>query len=260
MNLSRPDTINRRNMLLALATASTVAATGPADTAPAENPKLIALAEQLPAIAAAYHEAKRDSDAVTEKWDHATPWAPDGLTEIGTAWPHDDIHQPGSPEMKILGGFLWRAGDRFPRRIVLEAWQVSAKIDVARRKKRLAKRKGNIADFAAAEDDITWLKSLEKAARDYERCFGERKREALAECEPLWEVKHAKHEEMEKHVAAIMDQPDHTMEGLIIKAQALAEWNRVGTGHFDRVAFRHGQDWHGQIAASILRHAKGGAQ
>ncbi|UVK49334.1 hypothetical protein BPNPMPFG_008276 (plasmid) [Mesorhizobium sp. AR07] len=79
---------------------------------------------------------------------------------------------------------------------------------------------------------------------------------------------HAEHEKLsayglkralEKHVAAIMATPDLTMEGLVIKAQALAEWDRAGDEKMDKLAFEHGLDWHGQIAASILRHAKGGA-
>lgn len=65
-------------------------------------------------------------------------------------------------------------------------------------------------------------------------------------------------DEMEEHIAAMMNETDVTMEGLLIKAEALAAWDRTAKGA-NKLAIRHGMDWHGQIAASILRHAKGGA-
>jgi hypothetical protein len=63
---------------------------------------------------------------------------------------------------------------------------------------------------------------------------------------------------MADHVSTIMAEPDWTMEGLIIKAEALMEWNDLGKmeklhGHL------LGADWHASIAASILRHGEKGA-
>lgn len=253
--------INRRRMLLGLAAASTAAATVTVATAaaPAENPKLLALAAELPAVAAAYHAVNDEYLATYKDWDAKTPWAPDELTAIGTGWPYEVPDQPGEPEKNALGGFLWRKGDDFPRRIVVKAWEIDSQIWEARREKRRAKKAGSIADFMVAETEIARLKKLYAVASAYEDQFREVKAQASAWHKEAYPLKDARHEALEKHVAAIMDEPDFTMEGLIIKAMALAEWDKCGDRFGDKLAFRHGQNWHGQIAESILRHARAGS-
>lgn len=252
--------ISRRRMLLGLAAASTAAATVTvaSEAAPAENPKLLALAAELPAIAAAFHEVNNEYHASCKEWDARTPWAPDELTAPGTGWPHEVPNQPGETETKAQGGVLWRVGDEFPRRIVVRSWAVGGQISEARRTKRRAKKAGALADFMAAESEIKRLKKLYEIALAYEQKHHSIRAGAKAWHKEAWPARDAAHEALEKHVAAIMDEPDWTMEGVVIKAQALAEWDRCGKSHFDRVALRHGQGWHGQIAASILRHASGG--
>lgn len=252
--------INRRRLLVGLAAASAAAATitAEATAAPVENPTLLALIAELPAIAQAYHAAQRDYADMVKQWNAATPWAPDELTAPGIAWPHDPVEQPGKAEMKALGGFLWRKGDDFPRRIVVKAWEVDWKLLETKRALRKAKKYGPVADCLWAEEEIKRLKTLYATAKTYETEFAECKKQALADHERLYPAKDAAHEALEKHIAMIMDTPDWTMEGLVIKTQALAEWDRVGTRGFDKVAFKHGRDWHGQIATSILRHAQGG--
>lgn len=251
--------INRRRMLLGLAAASTAAATVTVATAatPAENPVLLDLAAQLPAIGAAYQEARRIEQEISKRWERITPWAPDELTVPGIAWPWEDVRQPGEGELKALGGYLWRKGDDFPRRIVVTSGDVRWDIYETKRALRKAKKNGNAADYLHAENEIARLKKLEATASAYESKFAKIKAQAKAEHDQAWPIASARQDDLEKHVAAIMDTPDWTMEGLIIKAQALAEWDRVGRG-MDKVAFKHGRDWHGQIAASILRHAQGG--
>jgi hypothetical protein len=175
----------------------------------------------------------------------------------GTGWPRDVPDQPGAPEKKILGSLLWRVGDDCPRRVVVTAWDVYPQLLKARRAKRRAKKAGALADFMVAETETERLKTLYQTARAYERKFREVQAQACGWHKDAWKNKDAAHEALESHIAAIMREPDRTVEGLLIKAQALAEWDRVGTHHFERVAFRHGEDWPGQIAASILRHAKG---
>ncbi|MBN9242132.1 MAG: hypothetical protein J0I98_05005 [Mesorhizobium sp.] len=132
-------------------------------------------------------------------------------------------------------------------------WQIIG----VRRKKRAAKKAGNLADFMDAEAEIKRLKKLYAAANDYEREFRDIKAQAHAWHEKASGTRTALRDALEKHVSAIMDEPDFTMEGIIIKAQALAEWDRVGTRWGDRLAI--GREWHSQLAASILRYAKGGA-
>lgn len=255
--------INRRRLILGLAAASTAAAavTIDASAAPAENPKLIALAAELPAIAAAYCEVYDEYRATYDEWDAQTPWAPDEMTIRGVGWPNDVPNQPGTAETRVLGGFLWRVGDDCPRRIVASSWDFYLKLLDARRKKRRAKKAGALADFMAAEADEKRLKKLHKAAQSYEQKFREIKAQASAWHSVAGKVRSEQQEALELHIAAIMAEEDFTVEGLLIKAQALAEWDRIGGQDkfaFAKVAFLHGKDWHGQIAASILRHAKGG--
>ena len=249
--------INRRRMLLGLAAASTAATVTVATAAtPAENPELIRLANELPAIAAAYHAALKADREVKSYWD-GMAWAPDELTVPGTAWPHDDNRQPGKPEEKLTSGYLRREGEKFPRRIVVTEWETERKIRQKRSHLQKAKKEGRLADCLALEEEISRLTKLKRIAADYEATFRELGAKAKEEHRKFWPVTHDRLDDLERHVAAIMDEPDHTMEGLLIKAQALSEWNRTEKLH--RLPFKHRLDWHGQIAASILRHAGGEA-
>lgn len=257
--------INRRRMLLGLAAASTAAAavsgtvSDAAAPAPVENPKLIELASELPAVAAAFHVVNDKHKAEYREWDKKTPEAPSELAIPGTGDPWDTPGQPGEPEMWALGGYWWRSGaEKFPRRIVVKAWHVSVSINVARRKMRRARKAGNIADAMAAEAEIKRLKTLHSIAETYERDFEDIKSQAHAWHKKAYPVREVYRDAFERHVAAIMKEPDHTMEGLVIKAQALAEWDRVGSKFGEKLALNHGQNWQGQIAAAILRHAKAG--
>lgn len=260
MSITAAFQMNRRRMLLALAAASWNATALPAsaDASTAENPELIRLAAELPAVAAAYHDFDGPYQAEYDAWQRRTPWAPDELTEKTTCHPHESPTYART-EMKVLGGYLWRQGDEYPRQIVLSPWGIETRIRMARKRKRNAKKAGRMADYMAAEAEIAHLVELAAKAEAYQERYDAVKAEAEAWSKAATPIRHALHEALEKHIAAIMDQPDHTMEGLIIKAQALAEWDRVGTRYFDRVAFKHGQNWHGQIAASILKHAGGAA-
>lgn len=253
--------INRRHMLMGLAAASTAAATATLATetqaaSPAENPKLIALFEELPPIVATFHEINDAYRAEYKAWQARTPWAPDELTVKGNGWPYDVPQQPGEPEMKVLGGFLWRVGDDCPRRIVSRSWRVETNIWLQRQAKRRAKKEGSLSDFMAADAEIRRLKKLFATAKAYEQDFAEVERQAKAWHDQA-DKPTAQRDALEKHIAAIMDEPDFTMEGLVIKAQALAEWDRVGNRWCERLAV--GREWHSQLAASILRYAQGGA-
>ncbi|TIU00968.1 MAG: hypothetical protein E5W55_01575 [Mesorhizobium sp.] len=257
--------LNRRRLLLGLAAASAAAATATAAPSnavaatPAENPELIALAADLPAIVDECLEAIRVQREIEWRWYQATPRAPDELTEVGTDGPYEK-GQPGEAESGLPYGFLWRKGEKFPRRIVLNGSDLRWSIYKTKRRLRKAKKQGNAADYLDAEEELARLKKLEKAASQYEAKFADLKKKAQAEYDAA--SISALMEKLEKQVAAIMTAEDWTIEGLVIKAQALGEWDRVtgmGRAKIYKLAFKHGADWHGQIAASVLRHAKGGA-
>lgn len=259
--------INRRRLLLGLASASTAAAVGampaPALASPAiaENPRLLELASKLPALVSAHNEAQQAQDAVEAKWNAVWPWAPDELTALGTAHPWEG-KQPGEPEMRVMGGYLWRKGDAFPRRIVVTTRKLWGEFNLVRYhlgvlRKGKQKKSGGKTE-AAWRDELARLERQHGIAETYEKECARLKGPATAEYETKWTVTHRFRDEMEDLIAAMMNEPDLTMEGLLIKAQALAAWDKSGKG-MAKLAIRHAIQWHGQIAASILRHAEGGA-
>lgn len=260
-----PPEINRRRLLLGLALASTAAAVSaaPAEAASviAENPRLLELASELPALAIAYHEALEAQNAVEAKWNAVWPWAPDDLTAPGTALPWEDPRQPGEAEGRVMGGYLWRQGDTFPRRIVVTAWGLGWNIEAAERRLQKAQKSGRRSggkSEAGWREELDRLEKLHTIADTYEKECQRIKGPAQAEHKTKWTVTNRLRDELEDLIAAMMNEVDLTMEGLIIKAEALAEWDRTGKG-IHKLAVRHGREWHGQIAASILRHAQGGA-
>ena len=245
-------TINRRRMLLGLAAASTAAATVTVATAaaPAENPELIRLAEELPATEARYIAADEHQRRLQQKYGRQWPLAPDEITKPGTksAW--------GGFERTFEGGALYRKGEEHPRQLI-PASHYELEIKRARwalKGNKLEKRKVQGLDRAEWEVELAEAERLYPVAARYEAEVERIKQESNYEA--AWKNTSAMVEALEVHVAAIMSQPDNTMHGLIIKAQALAAWGRV-RGIY-RLAFRHGQEWPGQIAASILRHAQSG--
>jgi hypothetical protein len=244
--------VNRRRLLLGLAAASTVAAAPVAvrdAIASSENPELLRLAAELPAVEARYVAAERHQRAVKERYSSQWPLAPDEIISPNSNAAYGDI------ERNFEGGALYRQGEDRPR-AVTPACSLGYEIRRARRVLR-SKRLDNGAVVAGADREgwETYLAECERAhtlAVEYEAECERIQREA--QYERAWKETHAARDDMEGHIAAIMDQPDRTMEGLVIKAQALATWGRVEGW---KVAFKHGQGWPAQIAASILRHAEG---
>jgi len=55
------------------------------------------------------------------------------------------------------------------------------------------------------------------------------------------------------HISDVMKQPDRTMEGIFVKAEALAAWGRVND--FDQ----HWALFDPQIATALLHYSKGDA-
>lgn len=244
---------DRRRMLLGLAAASTAAATATAAATPtaSENPELIRLAQELPAVEVHYREARAHQAATEAKWMPLWPLAPDDITEPGRShfyhWPF---------EKGFKGGATRRPGEANPRQLIsASTFRYSAD-----RARRVLKGK----KLAAGPVDGRTRAEWEAELIDDERCHAlasnyeaETKRISEAsQYEAAWKAHSAAAKALEIYLTRIMDQPDFTMEGLIIKAQALEVWGRVDELY--RLS-RPGADWHGQIAASILRHASASA-
>ncbi len=251
--------VDRRRLLMGLAAASTAAAVTVAPTTtrgagPLENARLIALSAALPAIADAYHAAADAYRHMAKTLEAATPRAPDEFTEVGTADPINDRRQPGEAEVTVFGGYLYRDGEKHPRRIVVTSWHVSRDLSYAKRVMRRAKKVGAVSDFLVAEEEVIRLKTLLAKTEAYEREFNAARAFAKGEYDRLYPVMASALNAFAAHVTATMDEEDVTMEGLLIKAQALAAWGGIGSD--DKfLAGILGKDWHGKIAASILRHA-----
>lgn len=243
--------LDRRRMLLGLAAASTAAATATSAATPmasSENPELIRLAQELPTVESRYRAAQQHQVDTKAKWEPLWPLAVDEITLPGrpgrSGWPMERTFQDGA---------LYRAGEIEPRQVVPS---YAFRCYAARARRALKSKK-----LAAGPVDGRTRSEWEAELIENERCFAlasnyeaetKRIREASS-YKASWKAHAAASDDLAAHVALIMGQPDFTMEGLIIKAQALNVWSRV-----DELYRRFGrrEDWYGQIAASILRHAR----
>lgn len=245
---------DRRRMLLGLAAASTAAATATAAVGPAtaENPELIRLAKELPALADQYHAAWKHQRDTEAKWTPLWPLASDDITEPGTG----SIY--GNPiERTFRGGARYRTGEEHPRKLIPSysfRWEVRRAERALKSKKllKLGMLDGRTREQWEAElaEDRRCLELAEAYEAETKRISEESNYTAA------WQAHAAAAKALEAHVSRIMAERDQTMEGLIIKAETLEVWSGVDDLYKLSIP---GRDWHGQIAASILRHAKAAA-
>ncbi|HEV2508654.1 hypothetical protein [Bosea sp. (in: a-proteobacteria)] len=247
---------NRRRMLLGLAAASTAAATasaavGPTPTA-TENPELLRLAEEMPALVDRYHAAWKHQRDTKAKWSPLWPSAPDEITQPGSnralsGW-----------EETFEGAAHTRPNEEHPRQLIPSysfRWGVLRAQRALKSKKllKLGTLEGRTREQweAAMSEDRRCLELAEAYEAETKRI------RRASGYEASWKAHHAATDALADHVARIMAEPDHTMEGLIIKAEALEAWNSVE--RWQRAFKPASADWHGKIAASILRHSKSAA-
>lgn len=245
LSMSGAPEINRRRLLLGLAAASTAAAVGVevALAAPAENPELVRLGDELPAVEAAYRAARAHQNAVDREWAPQWPIAPEELAAEN--WDHtarlerDFYGAHHGRKIRTSSSLEWRINNA---RSALKS----------RAKKNHWLRQMTLEEW---ERELVEMSRLHEIALRYE-----------AECDWItkaanyrgsWEATHETAQALAQHITNLMEQPETTMAGVIIKAQAMAAWGRVDRE--DQVwSFAHPQ-WPGLIAAAILRHAEGGA-
>lgn len=239
---------DRRRMLLGLAAASTAAA-GPAlatVATPSESAALLALAAQIPAVVKRYQDARDHQTAIEAKWIPVWPLAPDEITKPSTFATYET-------ERTFAGGALYRRGESGPR-IVHGAshyrWQ-AAPVRRSMRKKNLP-----AGERAELEAEFAKLQRLQAVAAKHEAEIA-RIKAASTDYEPAWKAHSAAACDLCALVSAIMAETETTMEGLLIEAQALAAWDGVASLYRELNA--KGAAWPGQIAASILRHARAAA-
>jgi hypothetical protein len=263
--------LDRRRLLIGLAAASTAATVsavpalaaipsgssgqlghliGTSKPPLAENPELIRLGELLPAAEAEFTDAERGYREVVGKWEKRWPLAPDvivkpyhddyslerGLT--GAAINPDGsqhIHERGKPHARSLFG-----PDDFAFRI--------DRIDGDMRRKR-SKHPLTVDGLLQMEAERAVLVDGLAAAREYEAA----KEQVLSASGYAAAAarRTAAHKAVGEVVGAIMAQPETTMAGIIIKAQALSLWGRNPQRIFHIPAW----EWPHQFAASVLRIA-----
>lgn len=243
--------LNRRRLLLGLAAASTAAAVGTvvtdtgATAAPAENPDLIVIGNRTPAIEQAYADAWAHEKEVIGAWAPKWPAAPAELTAKRShshELERDFFGAHHGRHIYTSGDFEWRlhrASSALKSRSKSpSAWHTGST------------REEWQADFDEASRLLLIAKKYEAKTAHIEKASGYKH---------AWEARHTAAQALADHITAVLDQPDFTIEGMLIKAEALAAWGRVSEKDRIWAAVDRKRNWHGQIAESVLRHAKGGA-
>jgi hypothetical protein len=248
--------VNRRRLLLGLASASAVAATvsiPEADAAPSENPELVRLGNLLPA-AEAEHEA-----AVEYRWAIDREWSP--------RWPQSPkaLHRSGGSRDEVdrdLAGWGYKTVKYGEEQIVYlhTAKSLQFGIDFARdvlKRKTVDRR--NVAGRTRAEweAELADKLRLQKMAARLEA-----KRARVLKASGYKEAKNdvrAKRDAMLALIQSIMIEQETSMAGVVIKAQALAAHGRLTSvyGTFVGVDM-DSLEWGSKLSASVLRIAEGG--
>lgn len=245
--------VDRRRLLLGLAAASTAAAAVTAGTAKAsesETPELLSLADALPHFEAEYQNARAEVRRIVRRFQPTWPRAP------------EEIHTHGwkATEERALAGwaYQYKEGQRgyyanWERPISIGTVETfESEIDTHRR--RIAHIMTTKSKRGLKSEQL-WLARAETAlplARSYwakvERIRTASGYDTAVQCE------HDALAALKAHVDKIMVAPEHTMQGVVIKAQALAAWGRIE--RHCRVLNIEGVEWPTQMAEAIMRQAE----
>lgn len=247
--------LNRRRLLLGIASASaagaaiTVASAAP--VAPAENPRLIELAEDLPAIEARYVEALAQKDTAYQSAMKNWPKPPATLlqSKFGSRSLERDVAGFGIKRGDDLWN-LWELDDVRNRTSALEQ-------ALARPRKNGGARRFNVRYFVGEKSLDAWRSAfdewndrLDAAERYYATTTGLRE---MSGYEPARLAEEAAREALVGHIAAIMAERPNTMSGVVIQAQALAAFGKVGK--FFRVCNVESWPWAAAFAETVLSMA-----
>lgn len=248
--------LNRRRLLLGLASASaagaTVALAGAATIAAIESPTLLRLADKLPALEASYVAALAAKNAAYRRGMADWPLAPDILLRSAYGY--------SSMERDVAGAGIPRDGDKLWTLWTLD--EARATVDALRkainRPRKDAARPFSVAHFMGRDTADGWratLASCEARLQEAESYYGttDRLREQCG-YEPARLAEEAERKALVAHVAAIMADPPNSMAGVVIHAQALAAFNKVEK--FFRVTSVEAWPWAGNFAAAVLRIAE----
>jgi len=241
-------TTNRRRVLFGLAAASTAAATGTtaATAAIRENPELIALGDATASLQNDYIRARNECRRIEEEYAPKWPLAPAAILSFGGGC-KDERDLTGAGITRVIEG----RGD------MARMWRYAPPPQL---EDRIRQHQANIAHIMTTKSkrglkrERLWLSRAQEAlplSRDYtaeiERLRSESGYEAAAG------RKVAAMEALRDHITRVMETDAATMEGVVIKAQALLAWSQVDWP-FKAVNF-DGATWAEELAGAILRQA-----
>jgi hypothetical protein len=239
--------LSRRHLLMGLAASATAAASlAEASSAPQENPELLALADELPDLAAKHSEARNRVRAIVAEWSPQWPVPSAELVRYGEGC--KDYRGIDGRGLRLPEGKILAIG--VPRLGTPEYFQSQAAYHDARAAKCAAtKSKRNVKfhqvwaerDRAQIEPSRTFWAEVERITE----ASGINEAEAQ-----LTEARDA----LNAKVDQIMRADDWTIAGTVIKAQALQAWSGVDVLYRDFNV--KGLDWADLVAASIMRHAQ----
>ncbi|OOY23137.1 hypothetical protein BMI91_16985 [Thioclava sediminum] len=243
--------IGRRSLLLALAAGATAAAAMKGSKAEAqtqEDPELLTLADALPVLERDYLEALATRQDIVDRFAPTWPRAPQQIYRYGNqcteergvdglAFAHPEDSKSGVPGALISVGKPehFEADIRYNKERIAHIMKTKSKRGlkfhetwVARSEEALPLAKTYWADLEKA-----------KSASGIDDANGR-----------LAAVREALH----AHVDQIMRFQEKTMQGLVIKAQAMTAWGKVEP--FQRAFNIQANDWADAMAATVMRQAQ----
>ncbi|TPK04590.1 hypothetical protein FJ872_27405 [Mesorhizobium sp. B2-5-9] len=241
--------INRRRLLLGLAAASTAAAVTVAPRAHsatiAENPELVRLGNAFPAIAEEHRAAKEARSKIINKWSKLWPSAPDEILIGGS---HGRVI-----ERDLTGCGVYRNGKTVGIVTCDDLdWYIG-------RAKRILKGKSiDKRAVCGLPNRASWELHLDELVAEYgvaAKYEAEQTRILKASGYKAANERRTKASTaLVAAVDAIMAQPETTMAGIVIKAQALAAWGRYAD-QWERYLTKEAAAWAPSLAAAVLRLA-----
>ncbi|MGO4135152.1 hypothetical protein ACEQ6A_11390 [Rhizobium brockwellii] len=228
---------------VAAAGATTASATAPATIA--ENEELLRLGNELSVASAAFYAARQKRSAVIAEWSPQWPIAPEALIVRGGGAFTDS-------ERSLIGRGIVRDGNEWPHKVTTTeglAWEIDRckrvlkGKTVDRQKVRGLTRKDweerlaeDLADYAIAEKYEAGCQRIRDASgyQAIDAAFNDAAKALVS------------------IVGAIMAQPEQTMAGVVVKAQALA---LTGDAHIFFECFADCGKWASEFSASVLKIA-----
>jgi len=244
--------VSRRKLLLGLAAASAsaaaIAAPSAAESAVLENPELIRLGDMLHAVAAEYKAANEAEKAIIKEWSARWPLAPEPIL-YRRSW------ERTAHELTLTGSPLVRPGEKDPF-CVMTVERIVSDIKYTERLLR-GKTFDRQKKFRGSTRE-EWEKSLEEdyelvaVAREYEaECAGIR---SLSGIDQAKERREGSRTALTDTVKRILAEPEYSMAGVIIKAQAISVASAAD--HWMVFATLEDEDWGTRLARSVLHHAE----